>query len=587
MSGPIPLILFSGLGADDAIFCPQRLAFPQMIVPPWPIPTANDTLDSYAARLAGDLDVRGPCILGGASFGGIVAMHVAGHLNPLAVLLIGSAREPAELPAVVRLARRVRPLIRWLPVSLLQFLAVPGASTVAARWSPHLAGLARQFRRSDPRVVVWSIEQLCDWRTVPTPACPVFRIHGDRDRVISPRHTQPDERIAGGGHVISLTHPKEVNRFIDAALKRTVTSESTENLACTESFDGQTMTEPCDLPNPNPSAARAPTAEGARTPGPGILAAVAWAIGLLVFQNAFVILAVVLGLGEAIPFPVLLLLPAFLGVLLIVGLNLRHDIRRSLALRGLPWSHVACLLLCVAPMAVVVAGASHWLRLGYLALGVSESWLAPPPQYREALQQASLPVPATLAILVFFLGILPGTSEELFFRGFLGRGLIARWGVVGGVILTSMLFGAMHASLIQSAYATGIGILLHAAYLWSRSLSAPMILHVAFNIRGAFLALIPEDSSPPWLIEAGPPPFPLLLAGAASLAALCWLYSTLRVRWILPNGDEWTPGYDTAEMPPVELGARPECHRASAASLIVAAGTCLTFLLLFGWEASR
>ena len=228
MSEPIPLILFSGLGADDAVFVPQRLAFPQLIVPTWPIPDTNDTLDSYSKRIAADLAIHGPCVVGGASFGGIVALHVARHLNPLAVLLIGSARDPAELPGIVRLARRVRPLIRRLPVSLLQLLAAPMASKMAARWSQHLAGLARQFRRSDPRVVIWSIEQLCEWRTIPPAPYPIFRIHGARDFVISPRRTRTDERITGGGHVISLTHAKEVNTFIDATLKRLAGSRQLE-----------------------------------------------------------------------------------------------------------------------------------------------------------------------------------------------------------------------------------------------------------------------------------------------------------------------------------------------------------------------
>jgi pimeloyl-ACP methyl ester carboxylesterase len=220
MTPRIPLILFSGLAADDAVFLPQRLAFPELMVPSWPIPEQDESLDSYAERLAVGLRPMGTCVLGGASFGGIVALHVARHLNPLAVVLIGSAREPSELQGIVRLLRPVRPLIRWLPVRLLQLLAAPAASTVAARWSPHVAGLARLFRRSDPRVIVWSIEQLCDWRTVPAVPCPIRRIHGARDWVISPRQTRPDERIAGGGHVISLTHPKEVNAFLDAAMKR-------------------------------------------------------------------------------------------------------------------------------------------------------------------------------------------------------------------------------------------------------------------------------------------------------------------------------------------------------------------------------
>ena len=82
-----PLILFSGFGADAKVFAPQKIAFPQLVVPKWPTPVSGETLDSCCERLADDLRPHGDAIIGGASFGGTVALHVAERLNPLAHLL--------------------------------------------------------------------------------------------------------------------------------------------------------------------------------------------------------------------------------------------------------------------------------------------------------------------------------------------------------------------------------------------------------------------------------------------------------------------------------------------------------------------
>src|SRR5689334_5595161 len=94
----IPLILFSGLAADAAVFLPQTQAFPNLEVQGWIEPRPDDTFETYCRRLAGVIRPRGRCVIGGMSFGGMVALEVARHLDPLAVVLIASAREPAELP---------------------------------------------------------------------------------------------------------------------------------------------------------------------------------------------------------------------------------------------------------------------------------------------------------------------------------------------------------------------------------------------------------------------------------------------------------------------------------------------------------
>ncbi|MCA9173934.1 MAG: alpha/beta hydrolase [Planctomycetales bacterium] len=214
------LVLFSGLGADESVFAPQRLAFPELLVPAWRVPDRGESFIDYCGAYAEQLRREGPCIVGGASFGGMVAQQVASLVPTRAVVLIGSACLPNELPRTVRWSRPLRPAIQPVLMKLLQGAAACGGR-VLGRWlSPHVAGVVRQFCRSNPAVLSWSLRQLMVWRPPAPLDCPVYRIHGERDRVIRLRCrlTPPGRVVPGGGHVISLTHAREVNDFLREVL---------------------------------------------------------------------------------------------------------------------------------------------------------------------------------------------------------------------------------------------------------------------------------------------------------------------------------------------------------------------------------
>jgi pimeloyl-ACP methyl ester carboxylesterase len=219
-----PLILLSGLAADATVFAPQKLAFPQLVVPRWIKPLPGETLTEYAQRFAEVIRPATPCVLGGASFGGIVAQEMARFLNPRAVLLIGSVRCPTEFPWRVRIWRRLQPAIPFLPIAPFQWSA--SSASVARRWLPHLAGVVRQFSQADEDVFRWSLAQLLAWNQAPTVTCPIYQIHGDCDRVLPIARTQPNVIVRGGGHVISLTHSREVNAFIRESLQHVASEPS-------------------------------------------------------------------------------------------------------------------------------------------------------------------------------------------------------------------------------------------------------------------------------------------------------------------------------------------------------------------------
>ncbi|HEV3385472.1 MAG TPA: alpha/beta fold hydrolase, partial [Gemmata sp.] len=116
-----PIILFSGMAADERLFESQLAAFSNLRVQPWIKPFPDESLRAYAARIAQCCDPGRRCIVGGASFGGIVALEMAQHLPALACILIGSIRSPASLPQRLRL---LRPFARLGPDNLQVLAAV-------------------------------------------------------------------------------------------------------------------------------------------------------------------------------------------------------------------------------------------------------------------------------------------------------------------------------------------------------------------------------------------------------------------------------------------------------------------------------
>src|SRR5439155_20778958 len=176
----------------------------------------NETLPEYAARLAAEIDPGCPGWVGGASFGGVVALEVAHRLpRVLGCILIGSVRSPRDLPVWLRSLGPVGGLSRYLP-----FHWLPGAAGVARRCGrrfcrPSTLEFLLQGSNADPELLRWACRAVLTWR--PSREhwhVPVHQIHGDRDFILPWRLTKPEVLVRGAGHVLTLWHPIEVNGFI-------------------------------------------------------------------------------------------------------------------------------------------------------------------------------------------------------------------------------------------------------------------------------------------------------------------------------------------------------------------------------------
>ncbi|MBV8519690.1 MAG: alpha/beta fold hydrolase [Acidobacteria bacterium] len=209
-----PLFVLSGIGADERLFDAQR-AVREIRPIRWIAPVdAGETLSHYAARLARELAFDEPFDLGGASFGGMVALELARHLAPRQVFLFGSCR---SRNAVAPLLRALRSLAAVAPDRLLhppRLLLPLVARWFGAREPRHVALFAEMLTATSPSFVRWASRAVFSWAGVDRLPMPIRHVHGERDRVIPVRRVMPDRVVAEAGHLFNITHAEAVNDFL-------------------------------------------------------------------------------------------------------------------------------------------------------------------------------------------------------------------------------------------------------------------------------------------------------------------------------------------------------------------------------------
>lgn len=102
---------------------------------------------------------------------------------------------------------------------------------------------------------------------------------------------------------------------------------------------------------------------------------------------------------------------------------------------------------------------------------------------RSADQYLSLVLKPLILPDLIWLGLLPGLSEELLFRGV----MLPEFGLdVVGVLLSSACFGVLHLSSLKQwsyvVWATIVGAALGLSAIWTGNLLVPIVAHVITNL---------------------------------------------------------------------------------------------------------
>ncbi|MBX9584348.1 MAG: CPBP family intramembrane metalloprotease [Gemmataceae bacterium] len=173
--------------------------------------------------------------------------------------------------------------------------------------------------------------------------------------------------------------------------------------------------------------------------------------------------------------------------LLVLRLVVGRGWVREVGLDRLPAGHLA---LAVVAFPAFSVGSDLLARLVTLVFG-------PDPFQEDAARALSdMYRGFHWSVAVLAIGVCPGVAEELWCRGFLGRGLVGRYGPWAGVLFTSAFFGLLHAWPPAYVFLTAVmGAALHFSYLMSRSLWVPITIHLLNNSLAALgaIGLLPES----------------------------------------------------------------------------------------------
>lgn len=228
------LVFLPGIGADHRLFKYQTAVFPNSYAADWIDPLPGESLEQYAVRFAeairGELGKPGPVIVCGLSLGGMMAPYVARELDAVGCVLLCSIRSPEEFPRlgyVDWLLMRLCPPLRLTRLFCLR---------TGARFFLCFPWLVRCFVH--PPIVQAFVEtpffrfaglarMMFDWafrRRLPEETTvfdkPTLHVHGTNDWLLPIRRTTPDIRIDGGGHLLPLTHPEQINAILERFLER-------------------------------------------------------------------------------------------------------------------------------------------------------------------------------------------------------------------------------------------------------------------------------------------------------------------------------------------------------------------------------
>lgn len=201
----IKTLLLPGLGADATMYPSRDYAHVhRLTIAEWPVYNGEETLTAVAGRVIDEHGIGPEMVVGGASLGGMVALEIAKIAGNGTVILIGSATSPSEVnPILQKLSR----LADYTPIRMAQALA--GKIN-----EHHGSDLLAMFERADSRFVTAMCRALFHWEGRAGYRGSVWRIHGQKDKVISPPKDD-GELIADGGHLISMTHGPVVAEFIE------------------------------------------------------------------------------------------------------------------------------------------------------------------------------------------------------------------------------------------------------------------------------------------------------------------------------------------------------------------------------------
>lgn len=207
----IPVYFMPGLAASPSIF--ERIELPkdtfEMHLLEWFLPNKNETLQSYAKRMAEKVK-HNNAVLVGVSFGGVLVQEMAQFLTLKKLIIVSSVKCNSELPRRLKFAKTTK-AYKLLPTGLMQDVELLTKLAFGDVLKKKLKLYEQYLHRREKEYLDWAIEQMVCWERVEVDA-KVIHIQGDADEVFPVKNIKKFINVKGGTHLMILNRYKWFNQ---------------------------------------------------------------------------------------------------------------------------------------------------------------------------------------------------------------------------------------------------------------------------------------------------------------------------------------------------------------------------------------
>jgi pimeloyl-ACP methyl ester carboxylesterase len=216
----LTIYFISGLGADKRVFKNLKLGDEHVaIFLDWITPQKKESISSYAARMAQQINPSQPFALVGLSFGGMLVVEMLQSVQPLKTFLISSAACKYELPFYYRWAGKLK-LDKLIPEKKLS------QSNTFLYWAFGVKDKSERkllkdiLNATDAKFTKWAVHEIINWKQA-SKTQHIIKIHGDRDWVLPIHKKSTKYIIKDGGHLMILNKAAFISDILETELNKT------------------------------------------------------------------------------------------------------------------------------------------------------------------------------------------------------------------------------------------------------------------------------------------------------------------------------------------------------------------------------
>lgn len=185
----------------------------------WEIPSLDESLLEYAARMSKIINRKRQVVLVGYSFGGMIVQEIAKFIDVEKIILISTMKNNQEIPNLFQVAKSVN-FADNLPMKLYN-----RSDFMISLFNKYIYNLPTKALEgfmtvTDPVYLRWSLRQITHWNSVWQYTTPIYHIHGTKDQVFPYEQIINPITIKGGDHLMIIKRSAEINKIINDILEK-------------------------------------------------------------------------------------------------------------------------------------------------------------------------------------------------------------------------------------------------------------------------------------------------------------------------------------------------------------------------------